>query len=224
MGRLGIEDYENYGNSSNTSFFSLKDDGDVARVRFMYNSAQDIVGFAAHKIKIDDRDRFVNCLREYNEPVDKCPFCAAHNFQTVKLYVPLYNEDTKEVQLWERGKKFFGKLGSLCARYSKADVPFVAYQFEIERNGKKGDKETTYEIYRTDDEPDNTTLEDLPEIPNPLGTILMDKTAEEMRYFLENEEFPENSPSVSRGNRREREEEPQPTRRTPRGRGDREAF
>ena len=91
MGRIGVDDYENYGNGSGTNFFSLRDDGEVATVRFMYRDAKDIVGYAAHKVKIGDRDRFVNCLREYNEPVDKCPFCRAHMFQTVKLYVPVYN-------------------------------------------------------------------------------------------------------------------------------------
>lgn len=229
MGRIGVDDYENYGNGSGTNFFSLRDDGEVATVRFMYRDAKDIVGYAAHKVKIGDRDRFVNCLREYNEPVDKCPFCRAHMFQTVKLYVPVYNEDTKEVQLWERGKKFFGKLSSLCSRYTSADTPLVAYKFEIERCGKKGDKETTYEIYPGKGGPDNTTLEDLPEIPDALGVALLSKTPEEMEYFLDNEEFPpeggtgrRSRDNDDRDDRRQADE--QPTRRTPRGRGDREAF
>ena len=229
MGRFGAHEVDNYGSNGGGSFFTLKDDGDIARVRFMYNSMEDVEGYAVHEVEIDGKKRYVNCLRSYNEPKSACPFCNANSFQRAKLYIPLYDIEADEVKIWERGKNFFPKMSSICARYSKADTPLVAHTFEIERRGKKGDTSTTYEIYETGC--DDTILEDLPEIPEVLGTIILDKTADEMEYFLDYGAFPNNTgaPQRSESARTERadrsdrgrREESQPVgRRTPSRRGD----
>ena len=226
MGRFGANEVDNYGGNGGGSFFTLKDDGDIATVRFMYNNMEDVVGYAVHEVEIDGKKRYVNCLRSYNEPKSKCPFCEANSFQRAKLYIPVYDVEEDEVKIWERGKNFFAKMSSICARYSKADTPLVSHTFEIERRGKKGDTSTTYEIYETGC--DETTLEDLPEIPEILGTIILDKTADDMYYYLDNECFPNNdgAPKRSESARTERadrgrREESQPTgRRTPSRRGD----
>ena len=186
MGRFNYQDSDNYGNSS-SNFFSLKDDGDVARVRFMYNDLKDVVGYAVHEIEVDGNKRYVNCLRSYNEPKSKCPCCANDYMQKAKIYVPLYNVDTKEVQLWERGKKFLGKLQSICTRYARQDSPLVNHIFEIERNGKKGDQQTTYEVYEVGS--DNTTLQDLPEVIEPLGNVILDKSYDELDSYVRTGSF-----------------------------------
>ena len=186
MGRFNYQDSDNYGNSS-SNFFSLKDDGDVARVRFMYNDLNDVTGYAVHEIEVDGNKRYVNCLRNYNEPKSKCPCCANDYMQRAKLYVPLYNVDTKEVQLWERGKKFLGKLQSICTRYARQDSPLVNHVFEIERHGKKGDTQTTYEIYEVGS--DGTTLQDLPEVIEPLGNIILDKSYDELDSYVRTGSF-----------------------------------
>lgn len=223
MARFGANEVDNYGSNGGGSFFSLKDDGDVARVRFMYNSMEDVVGYAVHEVEIDGKKRYVNCLRAYNEPKSNCPFCADNQFQRAKLYIPMYDIDNDEVKIWERGKQFFAKMSAICARYSNADTPLVAHTFDVERHGKKGDTGTVYEIYETG--VDDTTLEDLPEIPEILGTIILDKSAEDMEYYLDNDCFPNNDGAPKRSeparNDRGRREETQPTgRRTPSRRGD----
>lgn len=209
MGRFGANEVDNYGGNGGGSFFTLKDDGDVARVRFMYNSMEDVVGYAVHEVEIDGKKRYVNCLRSYNEPKSNCPFCAANSFQRAKLYIPVYDIDEDEVKVWERGKNFFAKMSALCARYSNANTPLVAHTFDIERHGKKGDTSTTYEIYETG--ADDTRLEDLPEIPEVLGTVILDKSAEDMEYYLDNECFPNNDGAPKRSE----------SARTERGRQDR---
>lgn len=186
MGRFNYQDSDNYGNSS-SNFFSLKDDGDIARVRFMYNDLNDVTGYAVHEIEVDGNKRYVNCLRNYNEPKSKCPCCANDYMQRAKLYVPLYNVDTKEVQLWERGKKFLGKLQSICTRYARQDSPLVNHVFEIERHGKKGDTQTTYEIYEVGS--DGTTLQDLPEVIEPLGNVILDKSYDELDSYVRTGSF-----------------------------------
>lgn len=182
----------------------------------MYGSAEDVEGYAVHEVDIDGKKRYVNCLREYNQPLDECPFCAARKFQTAKLFIPIYNIDEDRVQTWERGKKFFSKIASICARYP--DV--VSHIFEIERNGKPGETTTTYEIYEVGQ--DDTKLSDLPEMPNIDGGIVLNKSAQDMEYFLDNGVFPsEDAEPVRRGNTGR---EVSATRRTPDGGGRRERF
>ena len=187
MARFKAEDAEKYGGQGGGGYFGLKNDKDVATVRFMYNSMDDVEGYAVHEVEIDGRKRWVNCLRDYNQPKDDCPFCKAGRFQTAKLFIPLYNVDEDKCQVWERGKKFFSKISSICARYATKE-PLVSHTFEIERNGQSGDMQTTYEIYETGN--DNTTLDDLPDRLDILGNVVLDKTADEMQYYLDNGEFP----------------------------------
>ena len=181
MGRFSYDDVDNYGGNGGSSFFSLKNDKDVARVRFMYNDMSDVEGYAVHEIEVDGKRKFVNCLRNYNEPKSKCPLCANGNSQKAKLFIPMYDVNDEEVKIWERGKTFFSKISSLCARYASGNTPLVSHVFEIERHGKKGDTGTTYEIYEVSC--DDTRLEDLPEIPEIIGGIVLDKTGEELEFY-----------------------------------------
>ena len=217
MARFNAQEADNYGGQGGGGFFSLKNDKDVATVRFMYNTIEDVEGFAIHEIEVDGRKRYVNCLREYNQPVDDCPLCAAKQRVIAKVFVHLYDEETQEIKIWDRGKTFFSKISSLCARYN----PLVSTPFEIERNGKKGDTSTTYETYAL--ATDDLTLEDLPEVPKLLGTLILDKTYEELEFYLDSgyfEEDVENAAPPQRnpsGDRRPAAQEPKPTtrRRTP---------
>lgn len=224
MARFRADEAEHYGGQGGAGYFSLKNDKDVARVRFMYNSADDVTGYAVHQVEIDGKKRWVNCLREYNEPVSKCPFCEAKKFQSAKLFIPLYNIDEDKVQIWERGRKFFAKISSICARYAtKGNL--VSHIFEIERNGKPGDTQTTYEIYEVGN--DEVTMDDLPEVSDPIGSVILDKSADDMAFYLENGYFPpnddEDAPVRRRDSRREDDEEDRrSSRRTPAtNRGDR---
>jgi hypothetical protein len=74
-------------------------------------------------------------------------------------------------------------------------------------------------------------MEDLPEVPEVLGSIILDKTADDMEFYLDNECFPntDGAPKRSeparnergdRGDRNYREESQPVGRRTPSRRGD----
>lgn len=222
MAKFTADNIDKYGGKGGAGYFKLENDKDIATVRFLYNTADDIEGYAVHEVEIDGKKRYVNCLREYNQPVDDCPFCKAKKFQVAKLFIPVYNVDEDKVQIWERGKKFFGKISGVCARYGKA--PIVSQLFEVERNGKPKDTGTTYEIYRTEDPADDTTLEDF-DMPEVLGSIVLDKSAEDMEFFLEEGYFPpsdEEAPVRRNTSSRRREEDEEddeprhrPGRRTP---------
>ena len=188
MARFSYDEVDNYGGSGGSGFFSLSNDGDVASVRFMYNKLEDIEGVAVHQIEVNGKKRYINCLREYGHPVDDCPLCKSGSFVQAKLFIPVFDIETEQVKIWERGKKFFGKIAGICSRYaSKEDL--VSHIFEVERHGKKGDTQTTYEIFEV--KSDDTTLADLPEVPDVVGGLVLDKSKDEMQYFIDYGEFPD---------------------------------
>lgn len=186
MGSFGVEDVDHYGGSGGAGFFKLENHGDKAQVRFLYSDIKDVQGYAVHRVKVSGSKwgKDVNCLRNYNDPVDVCPFCREKYAQEAKLYIPLYNLDEDKYQIWSRGKKWFQKISSLCSRYPN----LVSHIFEIERNGKANDQQTTYEVYEI--EQDDTTLEDFDNIPDPLKGAVLNKTAEDMEYYIQEGEFP----------------------------------
>lgn len=184
MAKFNSQTAEHYSSGQGAGYFSLKNDKDVAQVRLMYNTADEIEFFSVHEVEVDGKRRYVNCIREYNEPIDNCPLCAARAKLIVKMFVYLYDVETGEIKIWDRGKSFFSTIAS----YATRNNPLVGTVTEIERNGKPNDTKTTYMLYSI--ESDETTIEDLPELPELLGTVVMDKTFEDLEYFVEEGEFP----------------------------------
>ena len=194
MARFSYEESDNYG-APKSNYFNLKDDGDTARIRFLLSNLNDLLGVSVHEVQVGDRRMDVECLRAYNEPVEKCPLCADGYKVNAKLFIPVYDEASKESKIWTRGKTFFNKMSSLCARYN----PLVSTVFEVERIGKKGDTSTTYETYNVST--DNARVEDFPEV-SAEGTAFQVKTANELNYYLDTGMFPEkNSNQVATGTR-----------------------
>lgn len=232
MARFNSSEAANYGGQGGGGFFGISEDKGIKRVRFLYNNEEDIEGFSVHKVQIGDKERYVNCPRSYKDPIDACPFCRAQMKTQVKLFIPVYNIDEDQVQIWDRGKKMFEKMSSICSRYATKDN-LVQHTFEVERHGKPKDTATTYEIYETGK--DDTQLEDFEDIPVILGGLVMDKSVEDMEYYLEANEFPpedtDEKPKRRGSSRRQEteeedeEEEERPVRRearrTPSRRGDR---
>ena len=221
MARLtgeNIEQFRPSGGGNRTNYFTLKDDKDTARARLLYNGAEDIDGYVVHRVKVGDYERPVNCLYETGGTIDDCPFCKAGIKKQARMFIPLFNEDAGEIQIWERPNSFYSKISGLCSRFPN----IVSRVFEIERNGAANYQKTDYSFYPIGDA-DGTTIEDilddcgLDELPKVLGTKVMDKSAEDMDYYIQHGSFPDNTddtPVRRRGSDREE-------RRTSRGRGDR---
>jgi len=212
MARFTFDDVENYQQSSgnnNVGFFKLVKDKDVATIRLLYNDANDIEGFSVHEVQVGEKKRYVNCLRKYSDPIDDCPLCRKGIKCQPKMFIPLYNEDAQQTQIWERGPKFFSKVSSVCSRYDKN--PIVSQIFEVERSGKPHDTSTDYNFYRTDDPADDKRIEDF-DMPKILGGLVIDASAEDMEYFLESGEFPPKD-------RDDDEREERPARRSERTEG-----
>lgn len=173
-------------------YFSLKNDGDSCRVRVLYENINNVEGHCVHKVNLkNDGFRYVDCLREYSDPLDACPLCSskveADRKLITKIWVPLYKVDSGESVLWERGKQFWKNV--LYPIMVEKGEPFCGHTFTIERHGAANDMNTTYEFI--DDGVDDTVLDDFDEIPNPVGTIILQKTFEELEKFTETRSFDE---------------------------------
>lgn len=213
MARVSYEDSEKYFSGSGSDWFQLKNDGDVARVQFMLNSIDDIPIFSTHKVKVGDKERYVDCIRNPQDPIDACPFCAAGLPAKAVRFIVMFQHDDNKVKIWERGRQFISKLQGLINRYN----PLEDKVFEIERHGKAGDTSTKYEIYPLDGvEPVNMDEVEMPELE---GSLILQKTAEEMEYYLDTGNFPDDTQQET-GVRRRGADAPvrrnsAPARRTP---------
>lgn len=145
-----LEKYKGGGND----FFCLKEDKDTAVVRFLYDTKDinDLDWFVVHQVEINGKKRWVLCTEEGD-----CPLCAAGMRPQVKLFLQLFDEKEGKVCTWERGRDFVAKMGSLMNRYGS----LIKRPYEVERNGKKGDTKTKYELYALDE--DGKKLEDFPD-------------------------------------------------------------
>ena len=207
MARFGVNDVDNYGGGNN-SFFTLKDDKETARVRFLYNDINDVEGVALHEVQVGNGTMDIECLRLYNDPVEKCPLCEAGYKVNAKIFVPLVDVDTGETKIWSRGKKFVSKLSSLCTRFN----PLVGTIFEVERNGKKGDTNTTYEMYNV--KSDDARIEDFDGV-KPEGIAFFQKTFEEMDTYLRTGSFEAQQSNVREPQNNRQYSNRQPVRETP---------
>ena len=186
-----LANYDSQSSNNSSEWLKLANHGDVARVQFLYDSYEELETFACHKVVTGvsesgrEIERWVDCKRDYNDPIDKCPFCAAGIAVKPVTMVSMYDHSDNKVKIWERGKTFRKQLESFFNRYPKlSDMVF-----EIERNGAKGDKKTTYQLFPMPDvEP--VDVSDV-ERPNFLGTVILDKTVDEMQAYVNNGVFPE---------------------------------
>lgn len=213
MGKININDLEHYVRDNTqskprekTHFFSLKEDKDVAQIRFCHNDLQDIEAVTLHSVKDEQgNSRKVACLRNYDDPIDKCPFCKYNSehpedkkigptqlrffLSLVEYSLDSDNKVTYTKKVWERGKNFKKELEGLIKRYN----PLCKQVFEIERQGASGDTSTKYGIYPIPGE-----LEQFPLIKADLtnasviGNVVANRTAEDMNRFIETGSFLQN--------------------------------
>ena len=186
-------------NEFRVGFFSLKDDGDEALVRFYGcdNPKDDIEVVPVHTIKVDDKYRKIKCLRTGKESLDTCPLCASQNKLANKIYVKLIeyvkNEDgtvEPKARVWERPCKLSEKFIS----YVNDGYVISDTLFKVRRVGEKGSINTTYDInpanpaiYKNEMYPkDFKDLENF----NASGNSYMVKTFDEINEFLSTGEFP----------------------------------
>lgn len=182
MGRVSINKSGSYGSATANGFFSLADDKDSAVVTFLYEEedGSDMDYFVVHQVEVDNRNRYINCnaINEDGESIhpENCPLCEEGFPRIEKLFLQLFNENTDQVETWDRGRSYVQKIVTLINKYG----PLVNQPFEIIRSGKKGDQRTTYEFFPESPNGEVVTLDDFPEKSQLLGTLILDLDEDQM--------------------------------------------
>ena len=178
-------------------YFSLPDDESSAIVRFDVSSVGDFQFADLHRVKIDKGYRNVACLRNAKEPLAKCPLCAEGVQRSAKVFVRLLEYTTGEdgsvkveAKVWERPAYFAKTLETYINEYG--DLRDCV--FKVVRKGAKGEMKVNYElIYKnpavySEESGFKKDFSDFDDFELNHHSF-MEKTAEDMVYFLEHGEF-----------------------------------
>ena len=173
------------------SFFSLRDDGDEAIVRFAYDDPSEFEVYTVHPVTIDGKFRKVNCINDLRAGVSSCPMCAAGVQLQQKFYIRLieYTRDEQgnivpQAKIWERPTSYMQILTNLFTEYG----PLKDNVFKVKRSGARGDMQTTYSIMFGNPTIYNEQLyvKDFSAFENysPLGTAILDKNDLELSALV----------------------------------------
>lgn len=185
-------------------FFTLRNDGDEAIVRFRYQNTAQFKIFTVHDVELVNNGRKirrkVNCLREPRDQIDMCPLCKAgvnsRNTFLIEMLQYITDPQTRAVTVkpvvWERSMSYANRLKSLIDEYGPLDDCI----FKIKRCGAAGSMDTTYEIFYGNPKmyPDNVFVKDFSsfESVNFLGSVILSKNYDEMTTYLNTGAFPNN--------------------------------
>jgi hypothetical protein len=170
--------------SSSADFFSISDDGQTAKVRLIHGDDKDLDIYVVHKVQLAGKDKYVACL---SPAKIACPFCAAGLKPAVRLFITLDDSRDGKRKIWDRGKTEIPNFLGLIGRYGRLD----SRPYDIQRHGKKGDKETKYQYFPLDPYPAGTAEVKRDPILAENGFILK-KTPEEMTAMLPSVSAPNN--------------------------------
>lgn len=205
MANISFEASTQFANTNSTSgnnlpqFFTLKNDGDEAVVRFMHDNTQSFEIVTTHQIQTSNgRFRNVNCIRDPREPIDNCPFCKAGMPVRQRFYIHLVsyvkNEQGQIVaqpMVWERNISYAQTLKSYIDNYG----PLSDIICKIIRHGKAGDMQTTYEIVPNLNKQIYTDelypkLVDAFKDYHAVGTTVLNKNFNELDTYVRTGQFP----------------------------------
>ena len=162
--------------SSTADYFSLKDDGAQARVRFNHGDDKDLDIYVVHKVKLPTgKDKYIECHGSDGKP---CELCKAGLKPQVRIFLTLKDQRDGKLKIWDRGKTEIATILGLITRYGKLD----SREFDVERHGKKGDTQTTYQFFPCD--PSTSDLKPREDICG-VGKFIDTKTTEELKVLLQ---------------------------------------
>lgn len=159
MAKMSIKDaLEKFKGSENNEFFTLKDDGNSAVVRFLYDvdspeaDYSEIDAYPVHEVTINGKKRYILCTEE-----DNCKGCIRLGKPVLKMFAQLIDDRDGKIKTWERGRNFIKDFVGLI----EDNGMISSRKYEIVRKGKAGDQYTKYEIFPL--EVDGATYEDISE-------------------------------------------------------------
>ena len=176
----------NFTPRTNSPDFLKLADGEKCLLRFSFKSPNELPIYTVHKITVDGKFRNLNCIRNFRDPIEKCPLCAADKPYKQVVYITairyITDEDGQLVKaqpvIWERPTGFLKDLNSYYNEYG--DLSEMV--FTLERTGQM--KDTRYNLM-----PKNAAIFNKQAYPadfsafekfNPMGGLILDKAYDEL--------------------------------------------
>ena len=182
--------------SNNPGYFSLKNDKDEAVVRILADSVADFDIVTVHEANVNGKTRYVNCVRGPMDPSEACPFCEAGEKLKQVFFIHLIHYTTDEnnkivpvAKVWQRSTYYANIIRDLIMEYG----PLSDVILKIRRNGVAGSKDTNYTILPAN--PAIYKAENYPKVDlfgdyKVIGKMVLNKSKNEMAYYIDNGEFP----------------------------------
>lgn len=179
-------------------FFSLKNDGDEAVVRIMHDSTADFDILTTHTVQVPGSKfgRKVSCVKGPYDSADKCPLCAMGEQVQRRMFIHMiqYVKEGEYIAakpvVWERSMQYANNLRDMINEYG----PLSDQIFKIKRSGAAGSQDTKYAIMYANPQMYPASVypkdADLFKDYHALGTVVLDKTPEEIQEFLITGNFP----------------------------------
>ena len=175
-----------YDKGNGGGWFSLKDDGDSATVRLCHKGEDgkepdgepryDFPVYEVHKLDVDGSGRTRTCLCKGED----CEFCKSGDKAQLRVFLTLLNldepDESKRVQLWERGITDIKNLLGLAEEYGD----LTKRDMKIKRSGAKGSMKTTYQFL-----PKDPSEREVPEPQQVLGSLILDLNREDQIKAIE---------------------------------------
>lgn len=134
---MAFKSVDQYNEERFKNLFMLRNDKDYADVIFLYQSVRDCLIADTHYLKSANYDGYVHCCG------NGCPACQKGIRVQTKLFIPLFNLNTNQVEFWDRTPRFEPQLqNDVFAKFANPSE----YIFRITRNGVARDVNTTYSI------------------------------------------------------------------------------
>lgn len=131
-------------------------------------------------VEINGYQNKVLCLNNPGED-DKCECCNAGIKRQLKIMLPLYNVETKQVELWERGINQIKDLQVMLGKYGDLSQ----HTFEIIRSGKAKSKDTKYTMMYDPTQVDvNVDELQIPEITGRNFKLILDLSMEQQKEAM----------------------------------------
>lgn len=136
---MGFKTANQYEEEKYNGKFRLANDGDTADVIMLYRDKNDVLIADVHYIKSNIYNGYVHCTG-YG-----CPACANNIRKQTKLFIPMYNLESNEIQFWDRTQKFLPQIHSDV--FANGNYPNPSeFVYRITRHGAAGDMATRYQI------------------------------------------------------------------------------
>lgn len=166
MAKFSFDQMMQHTTGGGSSFFSLKEN-EEARVRFLYNTFNDIEGYTVHEFNKNNNYATIVCARQEGESKEVCKWCMMDNKPVNRVIVPVYNEDNGELQYWKRSEQWIkDTLLPQIEEVVKLGAAISSQVYKVKRKGKGLD--TVYSLIQIGG-PDGKTKEQFGEIKDPFS-------------------------------------------------------